>query len=324
MKYVDTFIGLREIPDEITLCINISNCPLTCENCHSSYLRQNIGNELTTDTLKELLDQNSGISCVCFMGHEGLAGINFLNDVICLWIKQNYNIKIGVYSGFDLELKYTNFDFIKTGKYDQKLGPINKITTNQRLYQYHNFSWIDITDSFWVGWKYICDNKYIVSTKGKVFSLISKKYLAYHKTRKGYYKVWLYDKYKKRYMAFVHRLVAQCFLPNYSAELCVNHKDENKTNNSVENLEMCTITYNNTYGSRLEKALITKSKSDKLRHVLQYSLNGTFIAEYKSAAEAGKSIGKSGNLIRCCCDNKIPKYRKYPNKTAYGYIWKYK
>ena len=89
------------------------------------------------------------------MGHEGLAGINFLNDVICPWIKQNYNIKIGVYSGFDLELKYTNFDFIKTGKYDQKLGPINKITTNQRLYQYHNlfhFSFLNILNVLYMSY----------------------------------------------------------------------------------------------------------------------------------------------------------------------------
>lgn len=137
VKYIDTFIGLREIPDEITLCINISNCPLRCENCHSSYLRKDIGEDLTQKSLKELLDKNTGVSCVCFMGHENLEGLKFLNEIICPWISTNYpDLKIGVYSGFDdIKLEeYNNFNYIKVGRYDENLGGLDKLTTNQRLF----------------------------------------------------------------------------------------------------------------------------------------------------------------------------------------------
>ena len=55
LKYVDTLVGFREIPDEISLCINISNCPNNCEGCHSSYLKKDIGTPLTYIELKNLL-----------------------------------------------------------------------------------------------------------------------------------------------------------------------------------------------------------------------------------------------------------------------------
>ena len=70
VKYVETFIGLREVPDEIALCINISGCPNHCEGCHSSYLAEDIGTELTFEELEKLIKQNSGISTICFMGGD--------------------------------------------------------------------------------------------------------------------------------------------------------------------------------------------------------------------------------------------------------------
>lgn len=332
MKYVDTFIGLREIPDEITLCINISNCPLTCENCHSSYLRQNIGNELTTDTLKELLDQNSGISCVCFMGHEGLTGINFLNDVICPWIKQNYNIKIGVYSGFDLELKYPNFDFIKTGKYDQNLGALDFPTTNQRFYKNINGNFYDFTYIFWLNsnieiWKDIPDYPgYQASTLGNIRSLnyMGRGYIKEIKASKsgpkrGYLSVSL-RKSGKTYRRNVHRLVATTFIPNPYNLPEINHKDENGLNNSINNLEWCDRLYNLSYGSRVQKFIDAKSKP-----ILQYDLSGNFIKEWKSQTEISRVLKVDlGSLQHCLAGYRIKKGKHFIVKSYHGYIWKYK
>ena len=58
LKFVDTKVVFQEIPDEVTLAINISNCPCHCEDCHSSYLAEDIGETLTTDKLKKIIDNN--------------------------------------------------------------------------------------------------------------------------------------------------------------------------------------------------------------------------------------------------------------------------
>ena len=70
LKYVDTLVSFSEIPDEISLCINISNCPYNCIGCHSPYLKKDIGENLTIEKLDELITKNRGISCVCFMGGD--------------------------------------------------------------------------------------------------------------------------------------------------------------------------------------------------------------------------------------------------------------
>ena len=70
LKYVDTLVSFQEIPDEISLCINISNCPCHCEGCHSSYLAEDIGRILTIGPLFNLIEDNKGISCVSFMGGD--------------------------------------------------------------------------------------------------------------------------------------------------------------------------------------------------------------------------------------------------------------
>ena len=67
MKYTGAEITFAEVPDEITLCINISNCPCHCKGCHSPYLAEDIGEELTEDSLHKLISSNEGITCVAFM-----------------------------------------------------------------------------------------------------------------------------------------------------------------------------------------------------------------------------------------------------------------
>ena len=68
VKFVDTMVTFSEFPDEISLCINISNCPCFCTGCHSPYLSEDIGTLLTKEKLKELIEKNEGITCVGFDG----------------------------------------------------------------------------------------------------------------------------------------------------------------------------------------------------------------------------------------------------------------
>ena len=101
MKYVDTKVVFREVPDEVTLAINISNCPVHCPGCHSSYLARDVGEVLDKEVLVSLIDSNPGITCVSFMG--GDAEPLTVRDY-SLWIKDRYKgMKTCWYSGRDLE-----------------------------------------------------------------------------------------------------------------------------------------------------------------------------------------------------------------------------
>lgn len=154
LKYVDTMVTFSEIPDEVTLCINISNCPFKCKNCHSPHLREDIGIELDLYALTNLIDKNRGITCVCIMGGDASP---LSVDDIAQDIKAYYpELKVAWYSGADTipkEIFFDNFDFIKVGHYDEDKGPINNKNTNQRMYQiihYNNINnKIDITSKFW-------------------------------------------------------------------------------------------------------------------------------------------------------------------------------
>lgn len=133
-------VVFEEIPDEITLAINITNCPCHCPGCHSKFLWEDVGTELTDDELCRIMDENDGITCVCFMG--GDANPKEVNDLAGVVIVRNacrqWPLKVAWYSGMDElsdEIDIGRFDYIKLGHYDNELGPLNKKTTNQRLYQ---------------------------------------------------------------------------------------------------------------------------------------------------------------------------------------------
>ena len=110
----------------------------------------------------------------------------------------------------------------------------------------------------------------------------------------------------------IHRLVAQAFIPNPNNLPEINHKDENKKNNRVDNLEWCNSKYNNTYGNRTKIASIKCSKP-----VSMFDVNGNYIRTYKSCTEASKETGISVCHISNCCLN------RYGRKTAGGYIWRH-
>ena len=132
LKYLNTQVTFSEIPDEITLCINITGCKVGCEGCHSPYLSQDMGEPLNLQHLTDLIDSNKGITCVCIMG--GDANPSEVDD-IAQNIKEYYpNLKVGWHSGRDYiraNINLENFDYIKYGHYDKDKGPLNSKTTNQ-------------------------------------------------------------------------------------------------------------------------------------------------------------------------------------------------
>lgn len=136
VKYTNTIIGFREVPDEVSLCINISNCPIHCEGCHSPELWDDIGIELTNDELERLIKTNKGITCVCFMGGDKNS---FAINELARFIKNNHpELLTCWYSGREELSKFTeleNWDFIKLGPYIKSLGGLDSKYTNQVFYK---------------------------------------------------------------------------------------------------------------------------------------------------------------------------------------------
>lgn len=152
MKYVDAKVVFAEIPDEITLAINISGCPVKCSGCHSKYLWEDVGEPLNSDSLHCLIENHKGITCVAFMG--GDSSPYEIKD-LAMFIRVTYpKLKIAWYSGREtipngIMLNLQDFDFIKLGSYKEEVGPLNSESTNQRMYRVHNGELEDITNKFW-------------------------------------------------------------------------------------------------------------------------------------------------------------------------------
>ena len=170
-------------------------------------------------------------------------------------------------------------------------------------------------------WKDIKDYEglYQVSNWGRVKSLNyngtgKQRLMTPVKTKKGYLLVHL-SKNGESKTCRVHRLVAEAFLPNPNNLPQVNHIDENKENNRVDNLEWCTPKYNCNHGTHNEKVAKANTNGKKSKIVLQLSLSGDIIREWPSTAECGRN-GFNFSNVAACCRGKI--------KSAYGYIWKYK
>ena len=150
LKYVDAKVVFAEVPDEVTLAINISNCPCQCKGCHSSYLAQDIGTELTFNEVRKLIKKNSGISCIALMG--GDAEPDKINTLASFIINHYGSIKVAWYSGrqeLNNNIDLCNFDYIKLGPYKEEFGPLNSRTTNQRFYKVNGNELVDITNKFW-------------------------------------------------------------------------------------------------------------------------------------------------------------------------------
>ena len=161
-------------------------------------------------------------------------------------------------------------------------------------------------------WKDINGYKglYQVSNLGRVRSVrYNKERIMELSYSHGYLRVGLYKNNKLKSHS-VHRLVAQAFLDNPDNLPCVNHKDECKTNNHVDNLEWCSHQYNNTYGTVIQRRTEKNAKT-----VYQYTMDGEFVKKWISMKEIELELGFHSTNISACCRGKRP--------MAYGYVWKY-
>ena len=156
---------------------------------------------------------------------------------------------------------------------------------------------------------------YEVSNWGRVKSLPRNSTVKYARILKpctdryGYLYVNLCKNNKQKKFT-VHRLVAEAFLPNPDNLPCVNHKDECKSNNVVNNLEWCSYSYNINFGTR-NKRMIKK----RCKPVVQYTLDGQFVREWESTNECGRNGYDQGSVAACC---------RGELKTHKGFIWRYK
>ena len=132
----------------------------------------------------------------------------------------------------------------------------------------------------------------------------------------GYYIVNL-SKEGKSKSFYLHRLLAIHFIPNPNNYPQVNHIDEDKLNNNLDNLQWCTLEQNHNFGTRNKRTGETQRNSiSKSKPVLQFDLDNNLISEYPSINEVQRQLGFfQNNIVKCC---------KGKSKQAYGFIWKYK
>lgn len=151
---------------------------------------------------------------------------------------------------------------------------------------------------------------YEISRDGKIRRVDTGNILRGYLGPDGYKRVGLTVNCKTK-VFLVHRLLAIAFIPNPYNYPCINHKDENKSNNALDNLEWCTHRYNLNYGTHNERANETRKKP-----ILQYTKDGVFIREWKSVTDLNIETKIDMGHVTACCRGK--------RKTAGGYCWKYK
>lgn len=168
------------------------------------------------------------------------------------------------------------------------------------------------------------DGRYLVSNTGLIYSKISNKVLKHNKMSNGYLSVELFKDGKSKRL-LIHRIVAEAFIDNPESLPIVNHKDEDRTNNSVDNLEWCTQKYNANYGNALEKKKRNRTVSDAVKNslllgsksrqisVLQFTKSGEFLKRFNSAVEAGRILKINASHIGETC--------KQIRKSAGGFCW---
>ena len=125
-----------EIPDEISLAVNISCCPNRCPGCHSPWLWEDAGESMTEEFLEALIGKyKDAITCFCFMGGDAEP---LEIERLAFWIKEKYpHVKTAWYSGNDRIAEgfdILSLDYVKIGPFRQELGGLKSPTTNQALY----------------------------------------------------------------------------------------------------------------------------------------------------------------------------------------------
>jgi anaerobic ribonucleoside-triphosphate reductase activating protein len=139
MHYSNPQIVLTEVPDEISLALSISGCPLRCKGCHSTETYDpTYGKPLTTDALAKLIKKNKHITCILLYGGEW----DMPNLITLLTFIKLQGLKICLYTGHPLNFFQKNIliflDYIKVNPYKKELGGMASNTTNQRMYKLNN------------------------------------------------------------------------------------------------------------------------------------------------------------------------------------------
>ena len=151
LKFYNYDIVFQEIPDEVTLAVNITHCPIHCPQCHSKFLWEDAGEPFNEESAAIMIEEyKDAITCVSFMGGDNEpAEVNRLAE----WMKKTYpSLKVAWYSGrqeVSPEVDAGHFDYIKLGPYIEERGGLKSPTTNQRLYKIlETGEWEDITPRF--------------------------------------------------------------------------------------------------------------------------------------------------------------------------------
>ena len=147
LKYYNYDVVFQEVPDEVSLAINLTNCPNRCPDCHSKHLWEDIGEELSEDETSRLVDIYRGdITCVLIMG--GDASKNEV-EALAHYIKHSLNLKVAWYSGrYEKPQNIGDFDYLKFGPYLEDKGGLKSADTNQRFYKVVDGELIDQTERF--------------------------------------------------------------------------------------------------------------------------------------------------------------------------------
>lgn len=163
-------------------------------------------------------------------------------------------------------------------------------------------------------WKDIAgyEKHYQVSNLGRVRNFNTGKVLTLKKHNRGYYHVILVKQGKQKSF-LVHRLVALAFIPTGDTTQTINHIDENKLNNRVDNLEWCSNEENIHIYQRNHPEKVGRPENPT--PVLQLTKQGMFLKLWESVAEVHRQLNYSTWSISQCCNGK--------RKTAHGYVWQY-
>lgn len=151
-------------------------------------------------------------------------------------------------------------------------------------------------------WKDIPTYRYSVSNIGNVYSIVTNKILKPNVDRNGYARVPLYKNGIKQYKQ-IHRLVAEAFLENPDNLPCINHKNNIRNDNRVENLEWCSYSYNNKYAyDKGKKNKMFGQDNGKSIPILQLDSSGDVIKEFESMCICAKELGLQQSCISMVCN----------------------
>ena len=150
LKFHNYDIVFQEIPDELTLAVNLTGCPCHCPGCHSPHLWEDTGTELDADTLRAIHAEYAGeVTCICLMGGDADPAAV---ERLCAFVKQEMGLHSAWWSGrpeLPQGIDLAHFDYVKTGPYVEALGGLKSRKTNQRLYRVTGGMLEDMTARFW-------------------------------------------------------------------------------------------------------------------------------------------------------------------------------